>query len=634
MTPAAPHAAPEGSLTIAPWEGSPLAYDYALSSGHLVPMRDGVRLATDVYLPALGGRARPGAFPVVLERTPYDKGRTWHSITARYFARRGYVAVVQDVRGRYASEGEFYFLRHEAEDGHDTLVWIGQQPWCDGQVGTLGLSYTTANQQALAITHPPHLRTQILLDGGYNYYTRTMRHSGASEYGIFLPYVWWMARTSKEALADVQVRRALDEAWGNLTAWIRRMPLRPGASPLRLTPAYERWFFDMLTHAEYDEYWRNPGYNLEPYVERYPDIPLFLETSWYGHHIWATLEKWAEFARRHRSPRKLLLGTWLHGFDCFTQSFAGDVDFGAVAALDDLNGIRLRWFDRWLKGLRTGIDEEPPVDLFVMGGGSGRRNVQGRLDHGGRWRAEREWPLARRRETPFYLHPEGRLSPVPPAAGVAPSAFTFNPADPVPTIGGNFQNLGVVGLLEGGAFDQRGRRDLSLCADTLPLAARRDVLVFRTEPLADGVEVTGPITVRLWVASSAVDTDFTAKLVDEYPPCEDYPEGFALNLADSIIRMRFRASRERAEAMEPGRVYEVTIEPQATSNHFAPGHRIRLDVSSSNFPHYDVNPNTGEAPGTERRLVVAHQTVFHDAARPSHVVLPVVPADRGKETPC
>jgi putative CocE/NonD family hydrolase len=387
----------------------------------------------------------------------------------------------------------------------------------------------------------------------------------------------------------------------------------------------------MLTTPDYGPYWKNPGYNLEEFIDRYPDIPLFLETSWYGHHIWATLEKWREFTRRHRSPKKLLLGTWLHGFECFSQSFAGDVDFGAVAALEDMNGVRLRWFDRFLKDLKTGVDAEPPVDLFVMGGGGARRNVQGRLDHGGRWRAEPAWPIERARETRYYLHAGGALSPEPPKADVPPSVYTFNPADPVPTIGGNFQNLGVVGLLEGGGFDQRGRKDLSLCADTLPLAARRDVLVFRTEMLEAGVEVTGALTVRLWIASSTVDTDFTAKLVDDYPPSEDYPEGYALNIADSITRVRYRASRERAELMEPGRVYEIAIEPQATSNYFAAGHRIRLDISSSNFPHYDVNPNTGEPLGLERRFTVAHQSVFHDAAHPSHVVLPIIPPDRGKE---
>ncbi len=609
----------------APRQGSPIAYDYTVVRDVRVPMRDGVRLATDIYLPAQDGRPVPGRLPVVLERTPYDKRRPWHSITGRYFARRGYAAVLQDVRGRWASEGEFYFLVNEAEDGYDTLEWIGRRPWCDGKVGTLGLSYTCANQQALAILKPPHLAAQVLLDGGYNYFMRTMRHSGTSEYGIFLPYVLWMARSSQEARRDPQIRAVLDEMWAQMTAWVRRMPLRPGESPLARVPNYERWFFDMLWHADYDEYWQNPGLNLEPYLDDYPDIPILLETSWYGHHIWATLAKYTELTKRHRTPKHLLLGTWLHGFDCFSQSYAGDVDFGAEAALDGLNDVRLRWFDRWLKGLETGVDREPPVRLFVMGGGSGCKDVVGRLDHGGRWRAEAEWPPARTRVVPYYLHEGGHLSPEAPQAGVAPTRYTFNPADPVPTIGGNFQNLGVVGLLEGGGFDQRGRKDLTLCADTLPLAARRDVLVFRTAPLPQAVEVTGPLAVKLWISSSAVDTDFAAKLIDEYPPNEDYPAGYALNIADSIIRVRYRNSRERAELMEPGQVYEIVIEPQPTSNLFAKGHRIRLDVSSSNFPHFDVNPSTGEPLGRERRFTVAQQAVYHDAGRPSHILLPIVP---------
>ena len=230
--------------------------------------------------------------------------------------------------------------------------------------------------------------------------------------------------------------------------------------------------------------------------------------------------------------------------------------------------------------------------------------------------------------TPYYLHGDGSLSTEKPESEARPSEFTFNPADPVPTIGGNFPEKAIPGLLDGGGFDQRGRTDLILFQDTLPLSSRRDVLVFRTPPLAEDMELTGPITVRLFVSSSAVDTDFTAKLIDEYPPNPDYPEGFALNITDSIVRMRYRDSRDKATLMEPGEVYEISIEPQATSNLFVRGHRIRVDISSSNFPHYDINPNTGEPLGLERRAVVAHQKVFHDAARPSHIVLPIVPSGR------
>jgi len=316
----------------------------------------------------------------------------------------------------------------------------------------------------------------------------------------------------------------------------------------------------------------------------------------------------------------------------FVESWAGEVDFGPEAALENVNDLRLRWCDQYLKDLDTGLEREPPVRIFVMGGGTGRRNLQGRLDHGGRWRDEQDWPPPDMQPTPYYFHGDGSLSTERPAEDAPPSGFTFNPADPVPTVGGNFPEKAIPGLLDGGGFDQRGRPDLILCQDTLPLAARRDVLVFRTPPLAEGIELTGPLMVRLWVSSSAVDTDFTAKLVDEYPPNPDYPEGFALNVADAIVRMRYRDSRERAELMEPGKVYEIRIDPQATSNHFARGHRIRVDISSSNFPHYDVNPNTGEPLGLERRSMVAHQTVYHDAIRASHIELPVVPSREKRPT--
>jgi putative CocE/NonD family hydrolase len=297
------------------------------------------------------------------------------------------------------------------------------------------------------------------------------------------------------------------------------------------------------------------------------------------------------------------------------------VEFGPDAALDSYNDLRLRWFDRYLKGLETGIEAEPPVLLFVMGGGSGRKTVDGRLDHGGSWRWEQEWPLARTRFTPYYLQPDGRLDPQPPPAGAPPTAYRFDPANPVPTIGGNI-SVGYH-LMPGGGFDQRCRPEIVGCRDALPLATRNDVLVFQTPPLPADLEVTGPITVRLWAASNCPDTDFTAKLIDVYPPNEDYPDGYALNLVDGIIRARFRNGFERAELLEPGQVYELTIVLYPTSNRFKAGHRIRLDISSSNFPRFDVNPNTGDALGRSRLLRVAENTIYHDADHPSQIVLPI-----------
>lgn len=610
-----------------PYAGSPIAYDVVADHDVMISMRDGVRLAADIYYPGEAGQRADGRFPVLLERTPYDKRRPFLVQTAKYFARRGYVTVMQDVRGRFASEGEWYFLAAvEAPDGYDTIAWLVDRDWSDGQVGTMGLSYTTANQQALAVLKPPGLKTQFLLDGGYNYFHRTLRHSGACELGVLLPYVFRMARHGgKELAKDPVARQAFEDAWHDMQSWLHKLPLRPEHSPLRFAPSYESWFIEMLTTSDYTEFWKHPGCNLQEHIDDYPDLPIFLQTSWYGHHIWATTSKYTEFVKRNTNPTKLLIGHWTHGYDDYSRTWCGEVDFGLEAMLDSLNDLRLEWFDHWLKGLPTRLMDQPPINLFVMGGGSGRKNLEGRLEHGGAWRHEHEWPLARTRWTPYYLHPDGGLRTELAASDAPSSSYTYNPADPVPTIGGNTQNPLLPQLIQGGGFDQRGRADLWVCKDTLPLASRHDILVFQTEPLADDVEVTGPITVKLWASSSAVDTDFTAKLIDVYPPNEDYPDGFALNLADSIIRARYRNTWEEAELLQPGEIYEFTIEPQATSNLFKVGHRIRLDISSSNFPHFDVNPNTGEPLGRSRCLVVAHNTIYHDATHPSHVVLPVIP---------
>lgn len=608
-----------------PFEGSHRQYDYIVERDIAVEMADGVTLKLDIYRPALDGEAVAGQWPVLLERTPYNKDRLSYSITGRTFAERGYVYVIQDVRGRYGSDGHFEFLRNEADDGRDTMQWIAEQPWCGDGIGTLGISYTTATQQALAVRNPPKLATQALYDGPYNYFRQTMRHGGACEYGIAFQYVVFMARSGQQALADPRIRRELDAMWASLTRWLVHQPLRQGASPLRLTPDYEQWFFDMLTTSDFEDYWRTPDLCIEDHIDDYPDIPLLLETSWYGHHITATLWKYEQLKKRHRTPKQLIIGTWLHGGDMFTQSWAGDVDFGSDAALPDNNSMRLRWFDQHMKGMATGLDREAPVKIFVMGGGSGRRDAMGRLSHGGAWRDEQEWPLARTQETALFLQPDGTLSSDRPAADAAPHQYDFDPANPVPTVGGNFTNYGTSGFLEGGGYDQQSGTMSGDKSPRLPLAARPDVLVFRTPPLEQDTEVTGVVTCRLFVSSSAVDTDFTVKLIDEYPPNEDYPNGYALNLGDSILRMRYRDGFDQQRFMTPGDVYEIELRLQATSNLFAAGHRIRLDVSSSNFPHYDVNPNTGEPLGLSRCTEIARQTVFNDAVRASHIVLPIIP---------
>ena len=332
-------------------------------------------------------------------------------------------------------------------------------------------------------------------------------------------------------------------------------------------------------------------------------------------------------SKKRKAPIRLIMGPWLHGDR--SSSFSGDVDFGPRAPLDGNLGpnwheFRRRWFDRWLKDLKNGVDDDPPVRLFLMGGGSGRRIASGRLDHGGRWLKATDWPLPKTRFTPYYLHSDGSLAPKKPKKGASALSYDYDPSKPCPTIGG--ANSSGQPIFDGGAFDQReDPRLFGIQNPGLPLAARSDVLVFQTEPLSEDIAVIGPIVVKLWISSSCVDTDFTAKLIDVHPPTVDDPRGFAMNLTDGILRCRYRKSWTRPAMMTPGRSYEIQIEPFATANLFKTGHRIRLDISSSNFPRFDANPNTGEPEGMARRRQIATNSIHVDASKPSHVVLPLVP---------
>ena len=593
--------------------------DFILEGDGAVRMRDGVALSIDVYSPARDGVIRDGRFPVLLERTPYGKRRPVLNEAGEFFARAGYVVVMQDVRGRFASEGEWYFLsEQEGPDGFDTMAWIASQPWCDGNIGTMGLSYSTATQQALAVLRPPGLRSQFLSDGGYDYFHRTLRHSGAFELGVLLPYVIRLAREGPDLAKDPDRRAAFEAELEDLRPWLDRLPLRKGESFLRHAPREERWFIDMLTTSRREAYWTEPTLSLRNHVDAYPDLPIFFQTSWYGHHVWATIEKYRAIRRGRTSPMRLLVGSWLHGYDDFAKSWAGEVDFGPEAGVD-FNALRKLWFDATLRGADNGILAGPEVHIFVMGGGGGGRDEVGRLQHGGRWRDETAWPPPASKPVTFHLHTDLSLRAEAPESDAPPRSFVFDPLDPVPTVGGGVQNGMFPALIQGGAYDQRGREELWACYDTTPLASRGDVLVFQTEPLAADTEVTGPIVVRLHVSSTAKDTDFTAKLVDVHPKSEAWPDGFAMNLTDSIVRCRYRNGFDREAWLTPGEIVEVVIEPQAISNVFERGHRIRLDISSSNFPRFDVNPNTGEPCGLERRAELATNTVHMDAVHPSSV---------------
>ena len=616
-------------------------YEVSLTSDVMVQMRDGVLLATDIYRPARDGRPVAGRFPVILERTPYGKTvvsrseRTASDPTpksraevAAFFVAQCYVVIYQDCRGRYGSGGAFVKYLSDGADGYDTCAWIVGQPWCDGKIGTMGLSYAAHTQGALGCANPPGVAAMFLDSGGFsNAYQGGIRQGGAFE----LKQVTWAygaAMESPEVDKDPLRLAAMKQI--DLKAWFARMPWKQGHSPLSLAPEYEAYVYDQWRHGDFDAYWKQMGLYAEGYYDQFSDAPMVHMSAWYDPYPRTATANYMGLSRRKKGPVRLILGPWTHGNRSIT--YAGDVDFGPAATLDgnlarDFLTLRLRWFDCWLKGRDNGVAREPAVRIFVMGGGTGRRNAEGRLDHGGRWRAEKDWPIPDARARTFFLHGDGRLAAETPAAGAAPLTYDYNPDHPVPTIGGTVTSGEPV--MRGGAFDQReGPRFFGSREPYLPLEVRADVLVFQTEPLAADVEVTGPVVAKLHIASDRPDTDFTLKLIDLYPPSPDYPEGFAMNITDGILRARYRDSWERPRPLTPGEVVEVTIEAFPTSNLFKKGHRIRVDISSSNFPHFDVNPNTGEPEGTGLTRQVARNSVFVDQARPSRVILPVVP-ERG-----
>jgi putative CocE/NonD family hydrolase len=470
----------------------------------------------------------------------------------------------------------------------------------------MGQSYLGATQYLLAPTRPPHLKASFPASAPGDFHQCWVYHSGgAFELGWQIPYAILMARDSiaRKGLTG----KLLPELEGLLapapTPWAppltdeayRRLPLVAWAKQLE---PVARYVGDYLKHPEDGAYWR--PINVE-HQHGQVAVPMYHVTSWYDIFLQGGLANFTGLRRNAmndaaRAAQKLLVGPWAHLFPYTspTSTGTGDIDFGP-AALIDLHEVQLRWFDHWLKGLSTGILDEPPVRIFVMGEN--------------RWRDEDEWPLARTRYTPYYLHGGGRarsargdgaLSPAMPGEE-PPDTYAYDPADPVPTRGGNTLILAM------GVQDQR------------PVEAREDVLVYTSDPMTSPLEVTGPLAVTLFAASSAPDTDFTAKLVDVRP------DGYAQNLADGIARARYRNSRENPTPLTPDEVTRFTIDLWATSHVFLPGHRIRVEIASSNFPRFDRNLNTGEDQATATRWQTARQTVFHDARYPSHIVLPVIP---------
>lgn len=595
-------------------------YGVAVLRDVMVPMRDGVMLATDIYLPTLGGAVVSEKLPTIMQRTPYNK--EGGPAMMHYYASRGYAVVSQDVRGRFKSDGVWEWVTDDGRDGVDACAWIGKQSWSNGKIGTIGTSYVGGTQHAIAMEKAPELTTVIPVDAVSNMGYQSMRNAGAFELR-FWNWILTNFAGSRQA-RDPSVRALLQEMSDNRKSYLLNLPLRKGTTPLKLTPEYEDWLVDAMKHGGNDAFWTQNAIIDSP--EKYKDIPVYLVGGWYDSWGGNTSMNYQVLSTKIKGPVYLIMGPWIHGQQGNSQH--GQVSFGKGAAIADPWAWRLEWYDKWLKGIDNSVGKAAPfatpVRIFVMGTGDGRKTPDGMLNHGGSWREEKEWPLARTQATKYYFQQGGGLSTTMPAAAAASTSFVFDPKKPVPTIGGNISSGD--GIMLQGAWDQRTGPHIWNDTTPMPLSARNDVVVFQSEPLDRDTEVTGEIVVKLWASSSAVDTDFTAKLLDVYPPSADYPGGFDLNLEDGIVRARFRDGLKQETLMEPGTIYEFNIRMYPTSNVFKKGHRIRIDVSSSNFPRFDVNPNTGEPLNDNRRWTIATNTIVHDQAHPSHVVLPIIPS--------
>ncbi len=540
----------------------------------MVPMRDGVRLHTLVYKPG------QGSYPVVLTRGywPGSEGQ------ANFFNHHGYVYVGQSTRGHGQSEGDEGVRRRfldDREDGYDTVEWISQQPWCDGNVAMYGKSYWASTQWRAALSKHPSLKAIIPQNTNTESFSRGYRTNG----------VLSLAMTARGRAYDKSDWEAIDELGWN--EYFRHLPLltldevvggadAPGSADL---------WRDYAGHATFDEFWKS-----RTLAGKYQEIsiPVFLMGGWYDYYPGSVLNAFVGLREHGNEAVKVVVDSSDH-----LNRSVGDRDFGNEVPKNELK-LAVRWLDHVLKGEDNGTQDEPPVHIFVMGVNE--------------WRFEDEWPLARATYHKYYFHsldgsPHGSLSTVSPGDEL-PCKYTYDPEHPVPTLGGNhsFADTNIPDIIRAGPVDQR------------PNEARSDVLVFTGEPLESDLEVTGPVEVKLFVSSSAKDTDFTAKLIDVYP------DGTAFNLTEGIIRARFRESLwEPPVLMVPGEIYELSIDLVPTSNVFKKGHRIRVHVTSSNFPHWERNLNTGNDPATDVVIEKAEQTVYHDSRHPSHVVLPVIP---------
>ncbi len=561
--------------------------DIRMDNRVAVRMRDGVMLYADVYRPADEGR-----YPVIVSITPYSTERFPSAYaTGVYLSRRGYVYVYPDVRGRHESEGVWEPFRYDGQDAYDTIEWAAAQPWSNGKVAMEGGSYLGQNQWRAAQLAPPSLVTIFPSVASTSLYHDWITLNGG--WRLSFNFGWGPVRQESRIMQNtgphtVEGLRAI-----HFDDLQRHLPLN---TMQQLAGRHARFYDDWLAHPDYDDYWK--PYNVEESFGQIA-IPVHTFGGWFDIFSQGTLRGYVGMSHQGGSATarrlsQLVIGPWGHGS---TREF-GDIDFGPTAHVE-INDLQVRWYDYFLKGIQNGLDREPPVKLFVMG-----RNE---------WVYEDEYPLARTDYRPMYFSSggrangdrgDGRLTWDKPAAAVSTDTFTYDPANPVPSLGGN-NCCGTP--TPTGPKDQR------------PIEGRQDILIYTSEPLAGPLEVTGPVKVVLYASSDAPDTDFVAKLVDVAP------DGTSYNMAEGIVRARYRESLSRPSPMTPGEVYRFEIDLVGTSVEFQQGHRIRVHVTSSHFPQFDRNPNTGAPFGTSAGIRVARQTIHHDAQRASHIVLPVIP---------
>jgi putative CocE/NonD family hydrolase len=568
-------------------DSSPISEQIRVHRHLAVPMRDGVKLYGDLYRPA-----REGKFPVLIVRTPYGVQRDGMQEPLIKFAQRGYAAFIQDVRGRYESEGKWEPFRTEGLDGFDTVEWAARQPWSNGKVGLQGGSYLGHVQWRAATQAPPSLVTIFPAVASTSIYKNWLSHGGAFRLSfnfgwgavrmpdrIMLPQYWHTENFTPQELKYETILWHLP---------LSDMDVRSGGNAVQ---HYRDW----LTHQSYDEYWSS--ISDEELFEKVK-VPAHTSGGWYDIFLNGTINGFTGMRRNGASEKarretKMIIGAWGHGP---SQKF-GDVDFGPDANRD-LYARQLRWYDHYLKGEANGIDKEPAVEIFYMGVN--------------KWQQAVDWPLPATKWTPYYLSSGGHANSArgdgslgngkPASAGT--DRYSYDPNNPVPTVGGN-NCCGTPTLA--GPRDQR------------PVEARNDVLAYTSEILREPVAIAGPVKMKLFAATDGRDTDWMVKLVDVHP------NGFAMNVAEGILRARYREGLNKMQLLQPDQVYEYEIDMAGTANVFGKGHRIRVDITSSNFPQFDRNPNTGENLGASSKVRTASQTVHHGGARASHIVLPVVP---------